>query len=46
MCEEYNSVLTTPTEADEIGCFGRYQYIGETQITARYIVQADIPVYV
>jgi len=30
--EEYNSVLSTPTEADFIGQFGRYQYISKTQI--------------
>ena len=28
MCEEYNSVLSTPTEAEKIGRFGRYRYIG------------------
>jgi len=32
MRKEYNSVLSTPTEADKIGRFGRYRYIGETQI--------------
>jgi len=37
MREEHNSVLSTPTEADKIGCFGRYRYIGETQISAQYI---------
>ena len=37
MREEYNSVLATPTEADEIGRFGRYRYIGETPISARYV---------
>jgi len=37
MRKEYNSVLLTPTEADKIGCFGWYRYIGETQISARYI---------
>jgi len=37
MREEYNSVLSTPTEADKIGRFGRYRYIGETQISARNI---------
>jgi len=26
MREEYNSVLSTPTEADHIGGFGRYRY--------------------
>jgi len=30
MHEEYNSVLSTPTEANIIDCFGRYRYIGET----------------
>jgi len=34
MHEEYNSVLSTPTEADKIGRFGRYRYIGKTQISA------------
>jgi len=42
MREKYNSVLSTPTEADKIGRFGRYRYIGETQ---RYIRQADISIY-
>ena len=37
MREEDNSVLSTPTEADKIGPFGRYRYIGETQISAQYI---------
>jgi len=37
MREENNSVLSTPTEADTIGRFGQYRYIGETQISARYI---------
>jgi len=27
MCEEYNSILSTPIEADEISCFGQYQFI-------------------
>jgi len=35
MREEYNSVLSTPTEADKIGYFGRCRYIGKTQISAR-----------
>jgi len=34
MREEYNSVLSTPIEADNIGRFGRYRYIGKTQISA------------
>jgi len=34
MHEEYNSVLSTPTEADKIGRFGRHQYIGKTKISA------------
>jgi len=37
MLVEYNSILSTPTEADNIGHFGQYRYIGETQILARYI---------
>jgi len=37
MREEYNSALSTPTEGDKIGRFGRFRYIGETQISARYI---------
>jgi len=45
MREEYNSVLSILTEADEIGRFGQYQYIGKTQILARYISQTDISVY-
>jgi len=40
MREEYDSVLSTPAEADKIGRFGRYRYIGKTQISARYIGQA------
>jgi len=39
MREEYNSVLSTPTEANKIGRFGRY--IGKTQISAT----ADIYLY-
>jgi len=38
MREEYNSVLSTATEADKIGRFGRYRYIGKTQISARPVV--------
>jgi len=34
MHEEYNSILSTPIEADNIGCFGRYRYIDKTQILA------------
>jgi len=34
MREEYNSVLSTPTEAYKIARFDRYQYIGKTQISA------------
>ena len=45
MREEYNNVLSTPTEVDKISRFGRYQYIGETQISAQYIDLADISVY-
>jgi len=45
MREEYNSVLSTPTEADKIGRFGRYRYIGQTEISVDYIGQADISVY-
>jgi len=40
MREEYNSVLSTPTEADKIGQFGRYRYIGKTQISARPIYRS------
>jgi len=45
MREEYNSVLSTSAEADKIGRFGRYRYIAKTQISARYMGQADISVY-
>jgi len=38
MREEYNSVLSTPTEADTVGHFGLYRYIGETQISADILV--------
>jgi len=34
MREEYNSFLSTPTEADEISCFDRCRYIGKIQILA------------
>jgi len=34
MREECNSVLSTPTEVDNIGRFDRYRYIGKTQISA------------
>jgi len=37
MREEYNSVLSTPIEADNISRFGRYRYIGKTQISASII---------
>jgi len=37
MGEEYNSVLSTPTDVDRIGRFGRYRYIGKTQISADYV---------
>jgi len=37
MHEEYSSVLSTPTEANKIGCFGQYRYVGETQVLAWYI---------
>ena len=35
MHEEHNSVLSTPAEADKIGYYGRYRYIGKTQISAK-----------
>jgi len=38
MREEYSSVLSTPTEADKIGRFGWYRYIGKSQICARPII--------
>jgi len=44
MREEYNSV-STHTEANKISHFGRYQYIGKTQISANIIGQANISVY-
>jgi len=37
MREEYNSILSTLTEPAKINHFGRYWYIGETQISARCI---------
>jgi len=46
MREECNSILSRPTEADKIGRFGRYRNIDETQISARYIGQADLWVWV
>jgi len=36
MREEYNSALSTPTEADKIGCFGRYRYIGKPKYRPIY----------
>ena len=33
MREESNSILSTTTVADKIGRFGRFRYIGETQIS-------------
>ena len=45
MLKEYNSILSRPTEADNIGHFGQYRCIGETEISARYIRQAYISVY-
>jgi len=36
MREEYNSVLSTPTEADKFGRFGRYRYIGKKTNIGRY----------
>jgi len=33
MREEYIGVLSTPIVADNIGRFGRYRYIGKTQIS-------------
>jgi len=37
MHEEYNSVVSIPSEAENISHFGRYRYIGKTQISARPI---------
>jgi len=34
MLEEYNSVLSTPNEADKIGRFARYRYVSKIQISA------------
>jgi len=45
MDEEYNNVLLTSTEVEKIGHFGRYQYICKNQISANYIGQADISVF-
>ena len=45
MDEEYNNALSTFTETDKIGHFGRYRYIGKTQISADDIGQADISVH-
>jgi len=42
MREDYNSVLATPTEADNIGRFSRYRYIGKTQISADILAR---PIY-
>jgi len=46
MREEYMfSVLPTPTDADKMGRFGRYWYIGKTEISADYISPVDTSVY-
>jgi len=42
MHEEYNRVLSTPTDADTFGHYGWYWYISETQISAQYISYAII----
>ena len=44
MREKYNSVSSTTTEADKIGRFDRYRYIGKTQISAYIPAQADLSV--
>jgi len=38
MHEEYDSVFSTPTEADKISHFDRYRYFGKTQISADILV--------
>jgi len=35
MHEEYNSILSTPTEADNMSRFGQYQYIGLSLLNTR-----------
>jgi len=40
MREEYNSVLSTPTEAHKISRFGRYRYIVKIEILARSIYRS------
>jgi len=42
MREKYNSALSTPIEADTIGRFDRYQYIGKTQISADISARPNI----
>jgi len=44
MREEYNSVLSTPIEADNIGRFGRCRYIS-AKPKYRPDISADISVY-
>jgi len=38
MRQEFYSILSTPGEADKIGHFGQYQYIGKTQTSANISV--------
>jgi len=38
MREEYSSVLSTSTEANNISRFDQYRYIGKTQISADNIL--------
>jgi len=46
MCEERNSVVSTPTETDKIGPNGRYRCIGKTQISADISVDLCFSAYI
>jgi len=50
MHEGYNSILSKTTKADKIGHFGRYRYIGKTQISVDLLftlmgLQQLVPVF-
>ena len=42
MRDEYNIILSTPIEADNIGRFGQYRYIGKTQISADILAKKNV----
>jgi len=42
MRDEYNIILSTPIEADNIGRFGQYRYISKTQISADILAKKNV----